>query len=98
MNRKEWSSLLAKFPPGLSGAEIARRIKQQPQLVAYWLKKLRYESVDGRAHPKPEKFRKIRRVNPSEVDWSEPNNQLLAKRHGVSRERIRQLRQRITKS
>jgi N-acetyl-gamma-glutamylphosphate reductase len=97
MNRKEWSSLLAQFPPGLSGAEIARRIKQQPQLVAYWLKKLRYESVDGRAHPKAEKFNKIRRVK-GQIDWSESSNQVLATRHGVSRERIRQLRQRITKS
>ena len=97
MNRKEWSSLLAQFPPGLSVAEIGRRIKQSPQLTAYWIKKLKYQAVDGRLHPKPEKFNKIRRVNPADIDWSEPGNQVLATRHGVSRERIRQVRQRITK-
>jgi hypothetical protein len=93
MNRKEWASLIAKCPPGLSGAEIARSIKQQPQLVAYWLKKLGYQSVDGRLHPKPEKFNTIRRVK-GQIDWTEPSNQVLATLHGVSRERIRQLRKR----
>jgi hypothetical protein len=95
MNRKEWASLLSRFPPGLSGAEISRKIKQYPQLVNYWLKKLRYQSVDGRAHPKPEKFNSLRRVNVADIDWSEPSNQILATRHGVSRERIRQLRKQV---
>lgn len=94
MNRKEWTSIFSKFPPGLSGAEIARRIKQPPQLTAYWIKRLSYRTVDGRAHPKPEKFNSIRRVNQAAIDWTEPNNQVLATRHGVSRERIRQLRKR----
>ena len=92
MNRKEWASLIAKYPPGLSGAEIARQIEQSPQLTAYWLKKLGYQSVDGRLHPNPEKFNGIRRVNQEEINWSELNNAVLAKRHGISRERIRQLR------
>jgi len=91
MNRKEWSSLIAKFPPGLSGAEISRKVKQCPQLVNYWIKLLRYPTVDGRKHPSPEKFNSIRRVK-GQIDWSEPCNQVLATRHGVSRERIRQLR------
>jgi hypothetical protein len=94
MNRKDWQALISKFPPGLSGAEIARQVRQPPALTLYWLKRLDYRSVDGRLHPKPEKFRNVRRVDFDSVDWSEPNNQVLATRHGVSRERIRQLRKR----
>lgn len=97
MNRTEWLETLKKLPGGLSGAEIARRVKQCPQVVSYWTRKLGYKGIDGRANPKPEKFDSIRRVNVSQIDWSESNNAILAKRHGISRERVRQLRQRITK-
>jgi hypothetical protein len=30
-----------------------------------------------------------------QIDWTEPSNQVLATLHGVSRERIRQLRKRV---
>ncbi len=97
MNRREWSTLFAKYPPGLSGAELARQVKQHPQVVAYWIKRLKYQSVDGRKSPPAEKFSKLRKVNSDDIDFSESNNAILARRHGVSRNRIWQLRHAITK-
>ena len=92
MKRLEWIAVLATQPPGLSGSELARRIGQPIQLTAYWSKKLGYQTIDGRLHPDPEKFSRRRKVRFEEIDWTEPNNAVIARKHGVSRQWVWMLR------
>lgn len=94
MKRKQWKELLAQQPLGLSGSELARRLNKSAPLVIYWSKKLNHRTVDGRKHPKPEKFDGIRKVRISDIDWSQ-TNQVIAAKHGVRRQRIWQLRQKV---
>lgn len=96
MKRREWKELLAKQPRGLSGSDLARRVKQSPSLVIFWAKKLNHRVIDGRKHPKPEKFDGIRKVKPEDVDWSQSNS-AISKKHGVSRQRVWHLRQSVEK-
>lgn len=93
MKRKEWTELFVGQPPGLSVAELARRFKLCPQNVGYWAKKLGYTSVDGRKNPNPTKFASMRKCNLAAIDWSKPNCEI-AKEHGISRQRVHQLRKR----
>lgn len=94
MKRKQWRELLSQQPHGLSGAELARRINKSNALTIYWANKLKCRIIDGRKHPKPEKFDSIRKVHIKDIDWSQ-TNQAIASKHGIARQRVWQLRQRV---
>ena len=91
MNRKHWIKLVNSLPPGLSQLDAARYLSRKGSTVRYWLLKLRYRNRDGRGHWPESRRREWRTIDPSAVDWKQPNVAIAAK-HGVSRERVRQLR------
>lgn len=75
--------------------EVGRYLELPYPSVFYWSKKLGYRPADGRTRCWPERRRlNLRRFDHSAVDWLQPNI-LLARRHKVSRERIRQLRNQL---
>lgn len=58
----------------------------------YWLIRHKYKAADGRAYAwTPELKARRRKIDPEKIDWSKANVQI-AREVGVSRERIRQLR------
>ena len=95
MKRTAWQQIIGAAHPGLSIAALARAVNQPYGNVRYWAPKLGYVTADGRDHPHPDKFKNIRRVNTSNFDWTQSNPEL-AKLHGISRQRVWQLRKNIS--
>ena len=96
-NRKDWEMRIASLPPGLTQWAAAKRLKRSPDTVRGWLLKLGYPYTDGRTciwdEGRPNRKRKL----PFKVvEWSLPNV-VIARAHGVSRERVRQVRERLGK-
>jgi hypothetical protein len=91
MNRKHWVKLVRSIPPGMSQLDAARYLNRKGSTVRYWLLKLKYRDSDGRRHWPERRKEKFRTINPHAVDWKQ-TNVAIAKQHGVSRERVRQLR------
>lgn len=98
MKQHEWQTVLSQCPPGLSSSAVARQVGKPPQQTRYWLKKLNYQGVDGRKFPNPHQFDNRRKCIVSEMDWTIMNNAELARKHGISRERVRQLRKKVVNS
>lgn len=95
MNADKWKTLIAKLPPRLTQAEAARRLKHPHGTVRLWLIRLNYPFVDGRSqHWTKERVTSRQKIDPNKVDWSDRNIDIAA-RFGVSRERVRQLRERM---
>ena len=98
MIRADWVVRFSTLPPGLSIVQIARKIGCNYNTARLWVRKLNHPFHDGRVGAWPAARRLQRaKFNPALADWSLPNV-VLARNHGVSRERIRQLRNRLTQT
>lgn len=92
MKRHQWEPIIAGLPLGLTAPECAAKLGHPIPVVRFWLKKLGYSAADSRKQPKSEAWKaKIRKADPSKFDWSLKNH-LIGQAHGISRERVRQLR------
>jgi len=92
---QRWHDIIQRLPPGLSLSQAARRLRRKYSATRHWLLRLDYPFTDGRqASWTPARHRRTRSFNWEQADWSKPNV-LLARQHGVSRERIRQVRERL---
>jgi len=96
-NRKDWERIISSLPPGLTQWEAAKRLNRSPDTVRGWLLRLNYPYTDGRTciwdENRPNRQRKLPFKT---VDWSLPNV-VIARWFRVSRERVRQVRERIGK-
>ena len=96
-NRKDWERIISSLPPGLTQWEAAKRLNRSPDTVRGWLLRLNYPYTDGRTciwdEDRPHRQRKLPFKS---VDWSLPNV-VIARQFKVSRERVRQVRERLGK-
>lgn len=96
-SRLSWKLLVSTLPPGLTIAEASRRLRRP-----YWgtleaIHRYGYEYSDGRRFRwSDSRLARKRgyRFNPLKADWSK-SNIALAKRFGVSRERVRIVRRNL---
>lgn len=87
-----WRSLIGKLPPGLTVKQATAYLSRPYTQVRRWIKRYKYEHADGRAVMWTEKRRrKRRRIAPERVDWTMPNV-VISRITGVTRERVRQIR------
>lgn len=92
MNLKVWSERIAGLPQGMTLSQASKLFQSPYSTIRYWLKKLEYHYDDGRSIAwDSERKRKISKVDKEKIDWTK-NNAVIARELGVSRERIRQLR------
>ena len=84
--------MLAKLPKRLTHGEVASRLGTDYQATRRAIKRFRYPALDGR------KFwqNSTRSLDPARVNWKF-SNAAIARLHGVSRERVRQLREKLGK-
>jgi len=82
--RKRWFQALQQMPTGLELPELARRLGEQYERVGRWATFFRYPFTDRR------KTRRMA-VDCTNVDW-EQRDAVIARKVGVSREWVRQLR------
>lgn len=92
MNVELYSDLVRSLPPGLSQIEVARRIGLPYQSARQVIARCKYKSADGRAFSQNTK----RRLMAEQCDWKRSNADL-AREFGVSRERVRQMRDQLGK-
>lgn len=91
----KWRARVAKLPPGLTQYQAAKRLRGKTNAIRIWLLKFGYEFKDGRTLGWSKQRRKAQsKILPDKVDWTKSNIQI-AKTHGVSRERVRQIRERL---
>ncbi len=90
-NRTEWAVLVGQLERGLSLQTAVRKLGKNYGIARYWLKRLGYQYSDARTAWTVERKRKSRWFDHDRIDWSQPNVQI-ARQFKVSRERIRQLR------
>lgn len=90
MTAKKWKDLLRALPKGLTFIEVSRRLGMPYQRVRLAIHRHRYRASDGRRFCCP------RKIPVESIDWSE-SNASIARRFGVTRERIRVLRNREKK-
>lgn len=92
-NSDTWKATIRSLPPGLSLTQAAQHLDKPFGSVRHWIMRLGYKFTDGRSLCWPEsRKRKCRTLDPAQVDWSQTNI-AIAKQFGVSRERVRQIRQ-----
>jgi hypothetical protein len=82
--RQRWHERFRALPMGLSLRQIAERLDEPYASIAFWAKLLRYRYVPQRRGRKSE-------IDWERVDWSTRNCDI-ARRLGVSGERVRQVR------
>src|SRR5262249_44162890 len=82
--RQRWYKRFRALPTGLSLRQMAERLDQPYASIAFWAKVLRYRYVLQRRGRKTE-------IDWDGVDWSARNCDI-ARRLGVSGERVRQVR------
>lgn len=80
------------LPRGLTFAEASRRLGMSYRKALYAIHKHGYPAIDGRHFGQ----RGRRVLNPSRVDWTETNVRI-ARRFGISRQRVCVLRERLGK-
>lgn len=90
-NRTLWEQAIAKLPKGLTVKAIAGRLKKDYSLTNFWLRKFDYQFPDQRGIHLALLAKKRAILKPSRVNWSQSNISI-AKKFGVSRERVRQVR------
>jgi hypothetical protein len=92
MKRNCWKELIESLPTGLTQPQAANRLRRAVGAVRYWIKQLGYKHADGRCIAWTEARKQARRkVSHSLIDWKQ-TNVAIAKQHGLSRERVRQIR------
>ena len=84
--------LLSSVPAGLSLGELARRTGMDYQKARRIAHAAKYRFTDGRSFAQNRR----RLLDPDKVDWRQPNIDI-ARSFGVSRERVRKLRQDLGK-
>jgi hypothetical protein len=84
--QRQWSEKLASIEPGLKLGELAARLGEPYATVQRWASFFGYAIRDGRTE-------RAARVNWAEADWGKTNVEI-ARELGVSRERVRQVRER----
>lgn len=92
MTDKEWNRLLRSLPRGLSYLEAADRLGLHYQQVRNAIKRLGYRAIDGRRFSQNHR----RKIRAEDVDWS-MSNIAIARLFGVSKERVRAIRDRLGK-
>lgn len=93
MNARNWSAAIAQLPPRLSIRRAARALKASYNFTRLLLLRHGYAYVKEHAWGQRER----RKFNPNRINWSKhTNNAALAKKYGMSRERVRQLRQKLS--
>lgn len=92
---KDWEKRISSLPLGLTVAQAARRLGQKYQAVRLAMIRRNYVAMDSRraSHRSP-KLRAQQLFTPTKLEWRKPNVDL-ARKYGVSRERVRQLRARL---
>ena len=83
---------LRSLPKGLTFDEAARRMGIPYRRACYLMHKGGYAALDGRRFGQ----RKNRKLVPEKVNWKLPNTEI-ARQFKVSRERVRQARERLGK-
>lgn len=92
MNQKEWKSRIQALPKGLTVFAAAKHLGLKYSAVRFWLQKFGYKYADGRSQAWPDKRRRsVTKIRPEKINWKLSNIEI-AKKLNVSRERIRQLR------
>lgn len=86
------AKLSSRIPPGLTYIEASRRLGLPYQTARLALKRERYRAVDGRQYSQ----RGERKIRTEDVDWKQSNIEI-ARQCGVSRERVRFLREKLGK-
>lgn len=80
--------LIGKVPPGLTVSEVASRLSLSYHQARYRMLKAGYRAKDGRETGQ----HNHRKFNPKPHEWRLKNADL-ARRYGVSRERVRKVRE-----
>ena len=95
MKRIQWQTLVESLPENLTVKAAAKYLDLPYFTVRYWLLQLGYKFRDGRnccwSQARRAKFTKL---VASKVDW-DLTNVAIAKRFGVSRQRVHQVRSRL---
>jgi hypothetical protein len=95
INCNRWADLIGSLPPGLTLAAAARKLGLKYATVRHWILKCNYAYRDGRAGPWSKARRMPRTImDPDKVDWTQ-SNIIIARRFKISRERVRQVRNRL---
>ena len=93
--REMWRELIYSLPQGLSQQAAATHLKVKPCTARLWMKRYGYHSQDGRKTSwTPQRRILSQTLRPDKVDWSESNINI-ARMYNVSRERVRQVRNRL---
>lgn len=71
--------------------DLALAIHQKLGTARAWAIKVGYKYSDGRSVWSENRLRSARTFNYGAIDWTLPNVDI-ARRHGISRERVRQIR------
>lgn len=82
------------LPKGLPLRDLAVAINQKLCTARTWAIKAGYRYSDGRSCWATSRLRAARSFNYDAIDWTLPNAEL-ARRHGISRERVRQIRDKL---
>lgn len=92
MSTTDWKRMLRALPKGLTFTEAAQRLGTDYQQTRLAIQRHNYSATDGRRYSQ----NRIRRLAPEQVDWKMSNIDI-AREFGVSRERVRVLRDRLGK-
>lgn len=92
MTQDSWKSLISSLPRGLSYSEAATRLGRDYQAVRQAIIRHGYRAVDGRKFSQNGR----RKFQYEGVDWRR-SNVAIAREHGVSRELVRRVRDRLRK-
>lgn len=92
MTQDSWKSLISSLPKGLSFTEAATRLGMDYQSVRAAIKRHGYKAVDGRRFSQNHN----RKFWFEGVNWKMSNVEI-AREHGVSRELVRRVRNRLCK-
>lgn len=94
-NKTLWEEAIGDLPKGLTATQAAHRLKKPYALTWRWLNHFGYDSPDTRGKHVRSKgwIKKHRRLDPAKANWKRRDVDL-AKQFGVSRERVRQVRNR----
>lgn len=93
MPKSNHCASLKSLPEGLTISEVALRLGLGYQRCRTVIRESRYKSTDGRTMAQI----KRRKIDPDSVDWTLSNIEI-ARKSGLSRERVRAIRERLGKA
>ena len=86
--KKDWPSLFKRIPPGLTFAQVAKRLRTPYANTLRQIHLHGYPAVDGRTHSQD--FRRV--LDPDKVDWRK-SDLTIARELLISRQRVHKVRQ-----